>query len=219
MSANSKRRERSLARNRLRYVKRKAKAVNKADFRKALAEPSKDIRLGMELWQPLQSAPLSQINEQRLGKFMSPFPVKEMGLWRNDQWQVLVSEGKPDKNGIVMLHLLAYPAGEHRDHWAVLQQIKNEVLGEEQEMCQLYPAESRMVNAQPMYHLWGVKGVALSFGWLDGDTQTVALPVSSEAQTGCQGKGEPTSGSTADGTERPDAVGQLENISIFKIVR
>ena len=38
--------------------------------------------------------------------------------------------------------------------WRELQQIKNELVGKENEAIEIYPAESRMVDTSNQYHLW-----------------------------------------------------------------
>ena len=48
--------------------------------------------------------------------------------------------------------------------WAECQAIKNQLLGNDQEMVQLYPAEKRVVNSAPVYHLWGIKGMPVALG-------------------------------------------------------
>jgi hypothetical protein len=39
-------------------------------------------------------------------------------------------------------------------NWAHFQQIKNEIVGPENEAVELFPAESRLVDAAHLYHLW-----------------------------------------------------------------
>jgi len=39
-------------------------------------------------------------------------------------------------------------------NWRHLQQIKNDICGEEREAIELYPAMSRIVDAANQYHLW-----------------------------------------------------------------
>lgn len=38
------------------------------------------------------------------------------------------------------------------------QRIKNELLGDEYEACELYPAESRLVDGANQFHLWAING-------------------------------------------------------------
>lgn len=54
--------------------------------------------------------------------------------------------------------------------WSHLQLIKNEVVGNEYEAVEIYPAESRIVNMANQYHLWVIneEGVSLPIGFFDG---------------------------------------------------
>lgn len=48
--------------------------------------------------------------------------------------------------------------------WRELQRIKNEIAGPEREACELYPAESRLVDTSNQFHLW-VLPEGQSFPW------------------------------------------------------
>jgi hypothetical protein len=52
-----------------------------------------------------------------------------------------------------------------RHDWREFQLIKNELIGKEEECVELYPAESRLVDASNQYHLWCFKGLQLGFGF------------------------------------------------------
>lgn len=53
--------------------------------------------------------------------------------------------------------------------WRHTQSIKNDIVGDEQEMVEMYPAESRLVDTANEYHLWGLDGVPLlAFGFNEG---------------------------------------------------
>ena len=56
--------------------------------------------------------------------------------------------------------------------WQHFQWIKNQLVGEEHEALELYPAESRMVNSANQYHLWVLKkpspDAVIPCGWFDG---------------------------------------------------
>jgi hypothetical protein len=41
-------------------------------------------------------------------------------------------------------------------NWMDLQRIKNEILGDEEEALEMYPAQSDLVNDRNAYHLWSV---------------------------------------------------------------
>lgn len=57
--------------------------------------------------------------------------------------------------------------------WRHLQWIKNQICGEECEACELFPAESRLVDTSNQFHLWVLKpGYRFPFGY--GDRAVVA---------------------------------------------
>jgi len=73
-------------------------------------------------------------------------------VWLNDTYQVAVrlKLGQP-----VMFHLSIKRIDKAPIHdWRDLQIIKNEIIGPEHEGLELYPAESRLVDAANQYHLW-----------------------------------------------------------------
>jgi hypothetical protein len=56
-----------------------------------------------------------------------------------------------------------------RHDWRDFQRIKNELLGEEYEAVELYPAESRLVDMANQYHLWAYpkEGMSFSLGFYE----------------------------------------------------
>lgn len=60
--------------------------------------------------------------------------------------------------------------------WRELQQVKNAIVGDEHEGIELYPAESRLVDAANQYHLWvfADRSVRLPVGFTDRDVQDEA---------------------------------------------
>lgn len=56
-----------------------------------------------------------------------------------------------------------------------LQKIKNAICGEEREACQIYPAESRLMDASNQTHLWILgEGDSFPFGYAERDVMTKA---------------------------------------------
>ena len=47
--------------------------------------------------------------------------------------------------------------------WRHLQEIKNDLVGEENEAVQLFPAESRLVDLSNQFHLWALKDPTINF--------------------------------------------------------
>jgi len=80
--------------------------------------------------------------------------------WRNDLYQVQVREYGETGVHINIRRIDGAPC--IRD-WRHFQQIKNEILGEECEAVELYPAESRKVDTSNKYHLFGYRDPAFRF--------------------------------------------------------
>lgn len=77
-------------------------------------------------------------------------------IWQNHLYQVNLKRC-PWIEGMVLVHLSI----KRRDKapiedWRDMQRIKNELVGEECEGVELYPAESRLVDSANQYHLWVV---------------------------------------------------------------
>lgn len=52
--------------------------------------------------------------------------------------------------------------------WRVLQRIKSEIVGQETEALELYPAESRVVDTANQYHLYAFPGAMIPVGFPKG---------------------------------------------------
>lgn len=79
--------------------------------------------------------------------------------WINDKYQVAIRDvGSPVEGWPDMLHLSIKRRDRAAIHdWRELQQIKNMLVGPENEGCEIYPAESRLVDTSNQYHLWVLK--------------------------------------------------------------
>jgi hypothetical protein len=67
-----------------------------------------------------------------------------------------------------------------RHDWREFQRIKTEVAGGEREACELYPAESRLVDRANEYHLW-VLPAGERFPWsIDGGARSVSSTYTDE---------------------------------------
>lgn len=120
----------------------------------------------MSNWQTMR--PVRQLFHQGV-----PIEMPEGEEWfQNDKYiGSLRKQEHPQEDGdiLVMLHISfrRHDRGVQRD-WRDTQRIKNDLVGEEQEMVEMYPAESRVVDTANQFHLWGVKGVPLPFGFPAG---------------------------------------------------
>ena len=76
-------------------------------------------------------------------------------IWVNNLYQVNV-----DRSDKYWIHLSIKRLGKETlqgSAWQHFQWIKNQLVGEEYEGLELYPAESRLINTANQYHLWVMK--------------------------------------------------------------
>lgn len=84
--------------------------------------------------------------------------------WMNSRYTVLIRRVKSDMGDLFHLSVKRNDKNPLHD-WRDLQRIKNELLGEEEEAMELYPAESRLVDGANQYHLWSFAGQRAPFGY------------------------------------------------------
>jgi hypothetical protein len=70
-------------------------------------------------------------------------------IYENDTYHVELRYQPP----FVHLDITRHDRGSCKN-WRELQQIKNEIVGSENEAVELFPAESRLVDTANQYHLW-----------------------------------------------------------------
>jgi hypothetical protein len=125
--------------------------------------------------QPFERLEISKDREDQLG-------TDE--VWANDHYQVIVyrdpakapelpdaSSGWPN-----MIWLSIKRTDQEPIHdWRELQEIKNMLVGRENEALEVYPAESRLVDTANQFHLWVFSDpkIKLPFGFF---TRAVADP-------------------------------------------
>ena len=98
--------------------------------------------------------------------------------WKNDQYTVLK---RVNDDGSIHLSIRRNDRAAARD-WRDFQQIKNQMLGPEEEAVEIYPAESRVVDAANQYHLWSMPGKRIPFGFQTRFTSSESDPVSGFVQ-------------------------------------
>lgn len=108
-------------------------------------------------------------------------PVIKLGhdeLWQNDTYQVLVRYWYPkgwdepggDKNPVIKQLSIHRHDRKAVTDWRHLQQMKNEVEGEEAYGVEIYPPESRLVDMANEYHLFvWPEGFDLGLGIPEGE--------------------------------------------------
>jgi hypothetical protein len=107
------------------------------------------------------------LSKTRAKKFLRD--MKNDEIWTNNIYQVNVRRrtgqgyfdgsnevynGFPKENGEVAWLSIKRLDKEPIHDWRDLQQIKNEVVGEEAEAIEIYPAESRKMDVANQYHLF-----------------------------------------------------------------
>lgn len=132
----------------------------------------------MNEWQPLQrrdNDPDYVKNESLINLRGKLGLAQDDEIWTNDHYQVTVRYLIPTEEGLPkgrdgMVHLSIHKLDRRRIRdWRDLQQIKNEVMGDEREAVELFPKESRLVDTANEYHLWVMPlGAVLPFGFDEG---------------------------------------------------
>ncbi len=84
--------------------------------------------------------------------------------FKNSRYTVLIRNEKTQQGDLVHLSIKRNDKNPMHD-WRDLQRIKNEILGDEEEAMELYPAESRLVDTANQYHLWCFVGQPAPFGY------------------------------------------------------
>jgi len=117
---------------------------------------------------------------------LTPAELENLGnpmrVARNSRYLVMVNHAAPGEsnhlNGdpppnVVHLSIKRHDQEPFQD-WRDLQRIKNELVGPENEAVQLYPRESRLVDAANQVHLWVFTSTKISWpiGWVSGRVVT-----------------------------------------------
>ena len=100
--------------------------------------------------------------------------LKNCTYWLNSLYQVERRELHDDDGKVVLIQLnIRRIDGAAIHDWRHLQTIKNELVGEDCEGIELYPAESRHVDTSNKYNLWCSPDPTFRFpvGWQDRDVQ------------------------------------------------
>lgn len=92
-------------------------------------------------------------------------------IWKSLDYQVAVRRWIEAGTPFFHLSIKRIDKRPLRD-WRDLQRIKNQLVGEEVEAVEIFPAESRLTDTANQYHLWGVEDpeFRFPFGWDSGRT-------------------------------------------------
>ena len=94
-------------------------------------------------------------------KSWRPWNIEDKGdlgvLFSNNRYHVFVRKLRnPQEGGPDIVHLsIRDNERTPRHDWRDFQRIKNEILGPEYELMELYPRESHLVDLSNQFHLWG----------------------------------------------------------------
>jgi len=94
--------------------------------------------------------------------------LQKLEVWKNSRYTVDVRRqfGTLDSKPTCLIHLSIKANDRTAQHdWRDFQRIKNEIVGEEEEAFELFPAESRLVDTSNQYHLWCFQGVRMPVGF------------------------------------------------------
>lgn len=93
-------------------------------------------------------------------------------MFQNNRYTVMVRmpDNDPTFGRIIHLSIRRNDRGHARD-WRDFQRIKNEIVGRDVEAVELYPAESRLVDAANQYHLWCFPDYKFRFGFGSRDVR------------------------------------------------
>ena len=112
---------------------------------------------------------LTEYSEEELDRVRATFGsaaaerLSDARVFQNDLYEVTVYRDEPPGlPALVHISIKRRDRSAIRD-WRHFQRIKNEVLGPEHEAVELYPAESRLVDAANQYHLWGFDDATFRF--------------------------------------------------------
>lgn len=108
-------------------------------------------------WTPFQPATIG-------GQHVVAVADKHFSVFKNSRYTVLVRRVELGGVWPNMIHLSIKRNDKESTHdWRDLQRIKNEIVGQENEAVELYPAESRLLDTANQFHLWALADPAVRF--------------------------------------------------------
>lgn len=103
-------------------------------------------------------------------------------LHQNNRYQVVRREYSDGPFGPYVHLTIRNADGSARHDWRDFQRIKNELVGEETEAIELYPAESRLVDTANHYHLWVFRDYRFPLGMEQRDVSEGGPGISQRAR-------------------------------------
>ena len=114
------------------------------------------------VWLPFEQAdiPITELrkvaHDLQISMHTIAAEMKHLTIYKNNHYQVAVRHLDHLEPRIAWLSIKRIDRQPIHD-WRDLQRIKNELIGEENEGVELYPAESRCVDLTNQYHLFVIK--------------------------------------------------------------
>lgn len=122
-------------------------------------------------WVPLRRLEENEIDPRVRALAEAAGVRAEQEWWVNPRYQVRVRyvpfDGEPEgtRDGLVHLSINAHDRSPMRN-WRHLQQMKNEVMGEDRTAVEIFPPEDHLTDTSNQYHLWVLPAdVDLPFGF------------------------------------------------------
>jgi hypothetical protein len=147
----------------------------------ALAAEARKGRLTETAWTPFVEASATQQPNTRMRvkvgevfgvsdaaiKALWQREIEQHTIWANSRYQVM---RRASEDGAVIYLSIKRLDQQPIRSWRDLQRIKNELVGPENEAVELFPADSRVLDAANQYHLWVSSNPAmrLPFGFNQG---------------------------------------------------
>ena len=116
-----------------------------------------------------------------------PDYVADDAVVMNDVYQVNIRRFEAGGLGRIV-HLSIKRRDKQACHdWRDFQWIKNQIVGEEFDAVEIYPAESKLVDTSNQYHLWVFLDAKLPFGFQDRMVSEAEI----ESAPGCRNRQRP----------------------------
>jgi hypothetical protein len=142
---------------------KKQKVIGRGETGKIVLDPMDNPQAEKPDPDEVEWTPFEEF-ESLPGATMHDGSSKGFRLMQNNVYTVLIEE-LDEPAGMTHLSIRRNDRHWTRD-WRHMQRIKNELMGPEREAVELYPAESRLVDAANQYHLWvAPEGNNFSFGY------------------------------------------------------
>ena len=132
----------------------------------------------------------------------------KLEVWRNAHWfvnlhrdEIVMAMGKGNMGSatqpdfefpkMIWLSMRRTDRSDATFHdWREMQRVKNDLVGPEHEACELYPAESRLVDSADQFHLWvfeeSTRTCFFPFGYMQRDVRDASDPDSATGSGGTQ---------------------------------